>query len=123
MKMELKDNLDTLFDKLEKYFRSETVIGNPITVGEVTLLPIIEVGFGLGTGGGTGKDNKGNDGGGGGAGVGAKISPNSILVIKGSEVSLIPLKDKGSLEKVLNMVPEIVSKFKEKMEEKEKKEE
>lgn len=121
--MELKENLDTLFDKLEKFFRSETVIGNPITVGEVTLLPIIDVGFGLGTGGGMGKDAKGNDGNGGGAGVGAKISPNSILVIKGSDVSLIPLKGKGSLEKVLDMVPEIVNKFKDKMDEKEKKEE
>ncbi|MEL7566130.1 MAG: spore germination protein GerW family protein [Dehalobacterium sp.] len=121
--MELKENLDTLFERLEKFFRSETVIGNPITVGEVTLLPIIDVGFGLGTGGGMGKDGKGNDGNGSGAGVGAKISPNSILVIKGSDVSLIPLKDKGSLAKVLDMAPEIVNKLKDKMKEKENKEE
>lgn len=121
--MELKENLDTLFERLEKFFRTDTVIGNPITVGEVILVPIIDVSFGLGTGGGTGKDGKGNDGNGSGAGVGAKIAPNSILVIKGGEVSAIPLKDKGSLEKILDMVPEIVNKFKDKMEEKEEKEE
>ncbi|MCR6546065.1 GerW family sporulation protein [Dehalobacterium formicoaceticum] len=117
--MELKENLDTLFDRLEKFFRTETVIGNPINVGEVTLVPIIEVGFGMGSGGGSGKDGKGNDGTGGGTGVGAKISPNSILVIKGGEVSLITLKDKGSLEKVLAMVPDIVNQIKDKSEENE----
>ena len=91
------------------------MVGNPITVGKVSLVPIIDEGLGLGTGSGSGKDGKGNDGSGGGAGVGAKITPNSILVIKGGEVSIIPLKDKGSMEKVLGMVPEIVGKFKDKM--------
>ena len=109
--MELKDSIDTLFERLERFFRTETVVGAPITVGEVILVPIIEVGFGLGTGSGQGKDNKGNDGNGGGAGVGAKISPNSILVIKGEEVSVIPLKDRGSFGKVLDLVPELVSKL------------
>lgn len=114
--MELKQNIDTLFERLEKFFRTETVVGEPINVGEVILVPIIEVGFGLGTGGGHGKDGKGSDGDGAGAGVGAKISPNSILVIKDGEVSAIPLKDKGSLNKILEMVPDIVSKVHSKME-------
>lgn len=115
--MELKENLDTLFDRLEKFFRTETVIGDPINVGEVTLVPIIEVGFGAGAGGGSGKDGKGNDGSGGGTGVGAKIAPTGILVIKGSDVSLISLKDKGSMEKVLEIVPDILEKVKDKSKE------
>lgn len=109
--MELKENLNAIFEKLEKFFQTETVVGEPITVGQVTLLPIIDVTFGLGAGGGSGKDGKGNDGTGGGAGVGAKIAPNSILIIKGEEVSIISLKDRGSLEKVLELVPDLVNKF------------
>ncbi|MDD4048939.1 MAG: spore germination protein GerW family protein, partial [Clostridia bacterium] len=97
---------------LEKFFCTETVVGEPITVGEIVLVPIIEISFGLGSGGGSGKDTKGNDGTGGGAGVGAKITPNAIMVIKGGEVSLMPLKNRGSMEKVLEMVPDIVEKFK-----------
>ncbi|MCR4442708.1 MAG: spore germination protein GerW family protein [Peptococcaceae bacterium] len=110
--MDYKENLETLFEKLERFFRTETVVGKPLTVGDVTLVPIIEVTFGLGTGGGSGKDSKGNDGTGGGAGVGGKIAPNSVLVIKGDEVTLMALKDKGSLERIIDMVPEIISKVK-----------
>lgn len=117
--MNLNENLNTIFSKLEEFFKSETVVGKPIQVGEVTLIPIIDIGFGLGTGGGNGKDNKGNDGTGGGAGVGAKISPNSVLVVKGDEVSLIALKNKDSLDKILNIVPSIIDKVKERKEVKE----
>lgn len=116
--MDFNEKLQTMFDKLEKFFRTETVVGNPITVGEVTLVPIIEISFGLGSGGTAGKDSKGNDSMGGGAGAGAKITPNAIMVIKGEEVSLIPLKDRDSLEKVLEMVPDILSRFTGKKEEK-----
>lgn len=103
--------LNTLFEHLEKFFRTETVVGAPIQVGQVTLIPLIEVGFGAGVGGGSGKDSKGNDGAGGGTGTGAKISPNAVLVIRGDEVSLLNLKDKGSLGKVLEMVPDLIAKM------------
>lgn len=116
--MDINDNLKTIFEKLENFFKTETVVGDPIQVGEVTLIPIIDIAFGMGSGGGDGKDLKGNDGSGGGAGVGAKISPNSILVIKGGEVSIISLKDRGSVERVLEMVPELIGKVSDKMAEK-----
>jgi uncharacterized spore protein YtfJ len=115
--MDFNDNLQTLFDKLEGFFRTETVVGEPIVVGEVTLIPLIEISFGLGSGGDRGKKSKGNDGV-GGAGAGAKIVPTAIMVVKGEDVSLIPLKDRDSLEKVLEVVPEIINKLKNKKHEK-----
>ena len=110
--MNMKENLETLFEKLENFFRTETVVGKPMNVGDITIIPIIEVSFGLGTGGGSGKDNKGNDGTGGGTGAGGKITPNSVLVIQGDQVSVMVLKDKGSLAKIVEMVPDIVNKIK-----------
>lgn len=103
---------NTLFEKLEKFLRSETVVGDPIQIGNVTLIPIITVSFGVAGGEGSGKDGKGNDGSGGGGGLGCRISPNAVLVVKNDEVSLVSLAGKGSLEKIMNMVPEIVSKMK-----------
>ncbi len=50
-----------------------------------------------------------------------------ILVIKNQEVSVIPLQGRGSLEKLFEMAPEIISKFNpggaEEVKEKEKPEE
>ena len=40
------------------------------------------------------------------------------MVIKGGEVSVLPLKNRDSLEKVLEMVPDILNKFTAKKEEK-----
>lgn len=107
----VKENLDSLFNNLEKFLKTETVVGEPIVVGEVTLVPIISVMFGCGTGGGTGQDNKGMNGNGSGGGAGARIMPNAILVIKKDEVTMLPIKEKSNLDSLLNMVPDIVSKI------------
>ena len=87
----MKESLDSVFTNLEKFIKTETVIGEPIVVGEVTLVPIISVMFGCGAGGGTGGDNKGMTGDGSGGGGGARISPNAILVIKKDEVIGSPI--------------------------------
>ncbi len=101
---------NTLFESLEKFIRTETVVGEPFQVGNITMVPIISVSFGVGGGEGSGKDNKGNDGSGGGGGVGCKISPNAILVIQNDALSVVPLTNRGSLEKIVEMVPEILTK-------------
>lgn len=111
MENSARDNINAIFSNLEKFIKTETVIGEPITIGEVTLVPIISVMFGCGAGSGTGSDNKGMNGNGAGGGGGARISPNGIVVIKNGEVSMLPVKSKSNLEALVNMVPEIVSKI------------
>ena len=111
MENSARDNINAIFSNLEKFIKTETVIGEPITIGEVTLVPIISVMFGCGAGSGTGSDNKGMNGNGAGGGGAARISPNGIVVIKNGEVSMLPVKSKSNLEALVNMVPEIVSKI------------
>ena len=112
--MDFKSNInegrEEIFKELEKFLRTETVVGDPITIGEITLVPLITVGFGYGMGEGSGTDNK-EEGSGGGLGVGAKISPDAVLVINKGEVSMMPIKDKASLDKLINKVPEILDKI------------
>ena len=117
MAFNLNDNVNTLFESLEKFLTSKTVIGEPIQIGEITLVPIINLAFGVGTGGGDGIDEKGSKGIGAGGGVGAKASPAAVLVIKGDSVEMLPIKSSNGLEKLIDMVPEIVSKIRPKKEE------
>ncbi|MGI6584571.1 MAG: sporulation protein [Gracilibacteraceae bacterium] len=111
-KTPVNESLETLFSHLEKFLKTETVIGEPIAVGETTLIPIITVAFGCGGGGGGGKDEKGSDGIATGVGVGAKISPDAVIVIRENAVTMLPVKDRSSIEKLIAMVPDIVKKIK-----------
>ncbi len=100
--------LNTLFERLEKILRTDTVIGEPLHVGCITLIPLITVSLSVGGREGSGKTNKHNgdcDYG----GAGCKISPIAILVIKNEEVSVLPLTERGSIEKIVEIIPEIIS--------------
>lgn len=109
--MNFTDSMTAIFEQLQKFFRTETVVGQPIQVGEITLIPVISVTFGAGNGVGSGKDQKGNDGEGGGAGAGGKINPTAIVVVKGSDVSVLPLSGRGAMDRIAEMVPEILTKI------------
>lgn len=119
LNVDVNGNIDLLFEKLEKFIKSETVIGQPITVGEATLIPIVNVSFGLGSGGGDGKDQTGNGGVGGGAGIGARVFPAAILVVKGDKIDVVPIKKFGGMDKLLDMVPGLMEKINMKKENKE----
>jgi len=86
-----KDHIDELFtrlDELQKSANVNAVFGQPVQVGEKTVIPIASVsyGFGLGFGEQEEQDGEVNLGGGGGAGAVAKplglveITPESTRV-------------------------------------------
>ena len=106
----ISENINNIFDKLESFLKTKTVVGEAMQIGDVTIVPFIDISFGLGTGGGSGVEEKGNQGTGGGAGSGGKISPTAVLVIKGDKVELLPIKKSGGLDKLIDMVPDIVAK-------------
>jgi len=106
--MELQEGLNISLEKLEDFCKTHTVVGPPIHVGEITLIPFIEVLFGVGTSGSADKDSVK---GGGAVGIGARIAPSGVLVVKREEITLLPLRDKNSLEKVIEIIPEIMERL------------
>ena len=116
--------LESMYDRLDNFMKTETVVGEPIIVDDVKIIPIISASFGLG--GGFGEDDKEGASGGGGGGVGGKITPDAMLVVKDGNVEMIPVKSKATLEKLIEKVPDLVGKLEElkgAKEEKEKEEE
>lgn len=122
--MDLTGSLKTIFQEMEEFLTTKAVVGEPIEVGAITLIPVINVTFGMGTGGGSeesAKDSKPQKGG-AGAGLGAKISPTAVIVIKEGDISVIPLNGNTGLERLIDMVPDIVKKIKKRAEKEQKKE-
>lgn len=106
-------SLETLFEKMENFVSTKTVVGDPCKMGDVTIVPLVDVSFGVGAGGGGGGGAKEGAGSGQGSigGLGATISPTAVLVIANGTVSLVNIKNQDSVSKLIDMVPGVVSKL------------
>ena len=110
----IKDNLQDLFSKMEDYVSTKTVVGEPVHIGDVILIPLVDVSFGMGTAMvANTEENESKKGGkdGGGGALGAKMTPSSVVVISNGTVQLVNIKNQESVNKVLDMIPGILSKF------------
>jgi uncharacterized spore protein YtfJ len=99
-----------LMDELRTVAKTETILGQEIKVGEVTLIPVSRISLGIGAGGGKGTDNKKEEGGGGGGG-GVTITPIAFIVIKGDEISFHGVKQGSCHEGLFEHLPEITEKI------------
>lgn len=106
-----QENMDVLATHLENLVKSKTIIGEPITAGNVTIIPVVTASFGFGLGGGEGTDPSKGGGQGSAGGAGAKVAPTALIAIKGDDVQVFSLGEKGSWEKLIDLVPEIISKI------------
>jgi len=106
-----QENMDVLATHLENLVKSKTIIGEPITAGNVTIIPVVTASFGFGLGGGEGNDPGKGVGKGSGGGAGAKIVPTAIIAIKGEDVQVFSLGEKNSWEKLIEVAPELISKI------------
>ena len=98
--------------ELREISKSETIIGDPITVGEKTVIPIVKISVGFGAGGGQGENEKAGTGFGGGGGGGAKIEPSAFIIMDKDGVSLLPAH-KGKWDTIIDSIPGFAKKFSE----------
>jgi uncharacterized spore protein YtfJ len=108
MMMDVEKLFSTAVNEIERMLNSKTVVGDPITVGDNTLIPLISVGFGFGVGGGEGTDPGKCAGVGGGTGGGGGVKPVALIVINKDSVRVEPIK--GGTATVLEKVAEIAGK-------------
>lgn len=109
----LKSVMDTTMDKLRTMVDADTIIGTPIVVGNVTLLPISRVSFGLATGGSDFPSKSGQELFGGGGGAGVTVNPVAFICINGDNVHMMPVySEMNTIDKAINMAPELIDKVK-----------
>ena len=116
MEMNFETLLQRLTEFIQKEAKSETVIGQPFTLGEYSCVPVVRVGMGFGSGGGEGDSAKTGKGHGGGAGAGIGIDPIGFLVTKGDEISFISTHQNKTLSNIFAQVPDLIKQFMEKKE-------
>ena len=98
------DEAKGLNSTLEKLISSRTVIGEPITVNDVTLVPVVDVTFGFGSGGG-GQPEKDGRFLSMGTVTGARIAPRAVIVVRAGQVDVYPLSSSGPIERILDRIP------------------
>jgi len=107
----LKENLEAIVSHLENMVQAKTVIGDPIESNGKTIIPLISVRVGFGAGGGEGNDPQHGAGKGDGGGAGLSVSPTALLIIDENGAQVYSLNKKGGLEKLVELVPEVMAKM------------
>ncbi|MFZ2247633.1 MAG: GerW family sporulation protein [Ruminococcus bromii] len=107
--------MDTTMEKIKEMIDVNTIIGEPITSPDGTLIiPVSKVSYGFAAGGSdlpTKKENKDCFGGGSGAGV--TIQPVAFLTVYQGDVRLVSVDwDEGTADKLVNMIPDVLKKVK-----------
>ena len=105
--------MDTTMEKIKEMIDVNTIIGEPITSPDGTLIiPVSKVSYGFAAGGSdlpTKKENK--DCFGGGAGV--TIQPVAFLTVYQGDVRLVSVdREEGTADKLVNMIPDVLKKVK-----------
>lgn len=125
-KQKINELLQETIAKVRELGNAETIIGKPISAGDVTVIPVSKLTCGLAAGGSdySSKNNSSSVMFGGGGGAGVEVTPISFIVIRGDRVEILPASGTVSapvatkdyiamIEKAVDVLPGIVDKMSE----------
>ncbi|EIC95583.1 sporulation protein YtfJ [Lachnoanaerobaculum saburreum F0468] len=100
------DNAEAVFKGMNTFLTTKTVVGEPIIVGDTTIVPLVDVSCGMaaGTFDNTSKSNCGG-------GMSAKISPTAMLIIQECRTKVVNIKNQDAITRLLDMIPDLVNKI------------
>ncbi len=108
--------IKTTMGEVQKVLNSKTVVGEPVTIGSTTIIPLLSVGFGIGAGGALGKGDDKQEGetpsSGSGSAGGAGAKPIAVIIIDKDGARIEPIKGvlATALEKFVETVPDVIEK-------------
>ena len=97
----------SLFKGMNNFMATKTVVGEAVSVGDMTMVPLVDVSFGMAAGA-AGEDRKQR----GNGGMGGKMTPSAMLVIKNGNVRLVNIKNQDVATRLLDLVPQVLERFK-----------
>ena len=112
MSQTLPNMLENTIAKIREMVDVNSVIGEPIVVGDTTIIPVSKVSVGFGGGGSD--FTKDSNAFGGGAGGGVKVVPICFLVVnKDGNVRMMPVPTPANTtaDRLVEMVPDTLDKI------------
>jgi uncharacterized spore protein YtfJ len=115
--MEPHELLESIAEKVRSLARTDTIVGDPIVLGDATILPVTRVMVGFGGGSGSGDAARSGDapkaaGSGGGGGGGVRVEPAAFIVLQGGQVAVMAAPGKrGALSELFEQVPDLIEKI------------
>jgi uncharacterized spore protein YtfJ len=106
--MSLSEVIKTALDQMQSIAKTETVIGEPIKAGDMTLIPVSRVSIGFAAGG-AGKDNTSATGAGTGGGV--TVTPVAFIEVSDGRVKVHQITpDEVCLHRIIALAPDAIKK-------------
>ncbi len=103
------DNIvESLLKGMDTALSTKTVVGQPAQIGDVIIVPLVDVSFGFGA---TSSNNNEKGKTASGGGLGGKMSPNAVLVIKDGSAKMVSVKGQDTVGKIMDILPDLVDKF------------
>ena len=100
--------VESLLKGMDTVLSTKTVVGEATQIGDTIILPLVDVSFGVGAGSGS-NSTKGS--GSGVGGMGGKMTPSAVLVIKDGTTKLVNIKNQNTVNKLIDMVPDVMDKI------------
>lgn len=112
-------NMDTVFNDLHNFVKTDSVLGTPVPVGDKTLIPIMSVTLGYGNADMPQKSQSSQSSSNTGiGGLGAKISAEAIVVVDKDNVNMLNVNDSTNMNQLINKIPETISNITQNMSQK-----
>ena len=109
--------MGTTLDKIRQMVDVNTVMGDPVTTPDGTvIIPISKISYGFASGGSDlpSETHAEKNYFGGGAGAGVTVTPLAFLTISGGNVRLLQIDPyNSSADRVIGMIPEVADKINE----------
>lgn len=108
---EIQGLMKTAMDSLCCMIDVNTVVGDMVTAGEVSIIPVSKVSCGFVAGGGEYGKNPGALPFAGGSGAGVSVQPVGFLVINRENVRLVSVDGNNPLEKLFDSFPNLLEQI------------
>ncbi len=94
---------DSLFKNLDSLLKTKTIIGDPMTIDDAVIIPIMEVSFGMASG--SFAHESGNAG-----AMSARMTPVALYVLQNGIGRVVNIKNTDAVSKVVDLIPDFVNK-------------